>query len=63
MRAVREGDRKLVIEGNHTFLYDVRRDPGERNDLARLHPELVRALKLKLDGWERDVDAEAARRK
>lgn len=63
MRAVRDGDRKLVIEGNHSFLYDVRRDPGERSDLARLHPEWVRALTLKLDAWERDVDAEAARRK
>lgn len=63
MRAVRDGDQKIVIEGNHTFLFDVRRDPGERNDLARLQPRVVRALKLKLDAWERDVDAEAARRK
>lgn len=63
MRAVRDGDQKIVIEGNHTFLFDVRRDPGERNDLARLQPKVVRALKLKLDAWERDVDAEAARRK
>jgi hypothetical protein len=30
--------------------------------LARLHPEWVRALTLKLDAWERDVDTEAARR-
>lgn len=63
MRAVRDGDQKIVIEGNHTFLYDVRRDPGERHDLARLRPQVVRALKLKLDAWERDVDGEAARRK
>lgn len=63
MRAVRDGDQKIVIEGNHTFLFDVRRDPGERSDLARLQPKVVRALKLKLDAWERDVDAEAARRK
>jgi arylsulfatase A-like enzyme len=63
MRAVREGDTKIVVEANHTFLYDVRRDPGERHDLARLQPNVVRRLTLKLQGWERDVDAEAARRK
>jgi arylsulfatase A-like enzyme len=63
MRAVRDGDTKLVVESNHTFLYDVRRDPGERRDMARLHPDVVRALTLKLQAWERDVDAEAARRK
>ncbi len=63
MRAVRDGDNKIVIEGNHLFLYDVRRDPGERNDMARLKPKLARAMKLKLDVWERDVDAEFARRK
>lgn len=63
MRAVRDGDNKIVIDGNHLFLYDVRRDPGERNDMARLKPELARAMKLKLDAWERDVDAESAKRK
>jgi arylsulfatase A-like enzyme len=63
MRAVRDGDTKIVIESNHTFLYDVRRDPGERNDQARLRPEVVRALTLKLEAWEREVDADAARRK
>jgi arylsulfatase A-like enzyme len=63
MRAVREGDTKLVVEANHMFLYDVRRDPGERRDMARQRPDLVRALTLKLQAWEREVDAEAARRK
>jgi arylsulfatase A-like enzyme len=63
MRAVRDGDTKLVVEANHMFLYDVRRDPGERRDMARLHPDVVRALTLKLQTWERDVDADAARRK
>ena len=63
MRAVREGDAKIVVEANHTFLYDVRRDPGERHDMARVQPDVVRRLTLKLQGWERDVDADAARRK
>ena len=63
MRAVREGDIKIVVEANHTFLYDVRRDPGERHDMARVQPDVVRRLMLKLQAWERDVDTEAARRK
>ena len=63
MRAVREGDTKIVVEGNHTFLYDVRRDPGERHDMARVQPDVVRRLTLKLQAWERDVGTEAARRK
>ena len=63
MRAVREGDTKIVVEANHTFLCDVRRDPGERHDLARVQPDVARKLTLKLQAWERDVDAEAARRR
>ncbi|MCA0375633.1 MAG: sulfatase-like hydrolase/transferase [Gemmatimonadetes bacterium] len=63
MRAVRDGDRKLVVEGNHMLLFDVRRDPGERRDLARLEPAAVRTLKQKLDAWERAVDAEARARR
>ena len=63
MRAVRDGDRKVVIDGNHTFLFDVRRDPGERHDLARQRPDVVRTLVQQLRAWERTVDAEAERRR
>jgi arylsulfatase A-like enzyme len=62
MYAVRDGDYKVVIDANHLFLYDVRTDPGERHDLARDRTDVARALRLKLDAWEKDVDAEAARR-
>lgn len=62
-RAVRDGDLKIVIDANHTFVYNVRRDPGERHDLARFRPEVARALKRKLDAWEKDVDAEFATRR
>ena len=62
MRAVRRGDLKLVVDGGHLFLFDVRRDPGERHDLARLRTADARALRLALDAWERDVDAEASGR-
>lgn len=63
MRAVRDGEHKIVIEGSNLFLYNVRRDPGERTDLARLRPDLARTLRLKLDAWESQVNAEAATRR
>lgn len=62
MFAVRRGDYKMVIDANHLFLFNVRTDPGERNDLARERTDVARALRLALNAWEKDVDAEAARR-
>jgi arylsulfatase A-like enzyme len=62
-RAARRGDLKIVSDATHTFLFDVRRDPGERRDLARRQPHDVRALSLLLAAWEQSVDAEAARRR
>jgi hypothetical protein len=38
----------------------VRKDPGERNDVARLHTDVARRLRLKLNAWEKEVNAEAA---
>ena len=32
-------------------LYDLQRDPWEKNDLALKEPERVRELKQKLDTW------------
>ncbi|MCE2901640.1 MAG: hypothetical protein ACK6DP_04240 [Gemmatimonas sp.] len=62
MYAVRRGDYKLVIDANHLLLFNVRTDPGERTDLAREGTDVARDLRLELDAWEKDVDAEAARR-
>ncbi|MDX2191712.1 MAG: sulfatase-like hydrolase/transferase [Gemmatimonadales bacterium] len=59
MLAVRRGDWKLVTDANHQFLFDVRRDPGERRDLARARPDSVRALRLALAAWEAEVGAGA----
>jgi arylsulfatase A-like enzyme len=62
MRAVRMGNLKLVTDANHSFLFDVQRDPGERNDLARARQAQVRTLRQRLDAWEREVNAEATGR-
>ena len=58
-KAVRRGDYKLLIDANHEFVFDVRRDLGERTDLAAQRQELARTLQQQLAGWEADVDAEA----
>jgi arylsulfatase A-like enzyme len=58
-KAVRRGDYKLLIDANHEFVFDVRRDLGERTDLAAERQELARTLQQQLAAWEADVDAEA----
>jgi arylsulfatase A-like enzyme len=62
-RAVRRGDMKLLLDGTLQLLFDVKRDPGERNDLAVQRPEVVRMLKPLIDAWEKDVDGEAGKEK
>ena len=60
-KAVRSGDWKLLVDGAVTriFLFDVKADPGERQDLFARRPEVVERLQQLLTEWERDVDAEA----
>ncbi|MBI2827642.1 MAG: sulfatase-like hydrolase/transferase [Acidobacteria bacterium] len=58
-KAVRKGDWKLVVDGNHTFVFDVRTDLSERHDLANRRQDIAQKLRLLLADWERDVDAEA----
>lgn len=60
-KAVRSGDWKLLIDGAVTrvFLFNVKADPGERQDLFARHPDIVQRLQKLLADWERDVDAEA----
>jgi arylsulfatase A-like enzyme len=62
-KAVRSGDVKLVIDGNHTFLFDIRADTGERRDLAGQRQDAAHKLRALLADWERDVDAEAKAQK
>jgi len=61
-RAVRRGDWKLLVDGDDLLLFNLRADIGERSDLARQRPEIVRALRKLLADWEKNVDAEAAAR-
>jgi arylsulfatase A len=61
-RAVRSGDWKLVVDGLHVFLFDVRRDIGERNDLAKHRQDVAQRLHPLLRRWEGEVEAEAKAR-
>jgi len=56
-RAVRSGDWKLFWEGQQLYLYDLRKDPGEVNDLTASHGEVVRRLRMAIEAWEKQVDA------
>jgi arylsulfatase A-like enzyme len=58
-RAVRQGDWKLVVDGNHVMLFDLRQDIGERNDLAGRRQDVARRLRPMLARWEEEVNAEA----
>lgn len=61
-RAVRQGDWKLLIDAGSfqpLFLFNLRADPGERNDLSFHHPEIVARLRPLIDTWEKEVEADA----
>ena len=60
-KAVRSGDWKLIVDGAVTriFLFNVKADPGERQDWFARRQDLVRRLRQLLAEWERDVDVEA----
>jgi arylsulfatase A-like enzyme len=58
-RAVRSGDWKLLVDGIWAFLFNVRTDPGERQDVFARENEVARRLRALLADWERDVDSES----
>ncbi len=60
-KAVRSDDWKLIIDGavTRTFLFNVKADPGERQDWFARRQDLVQRLQQLLTEWEREVDAEA----
>jgi len=53
--AIRHGDWKLIefFDTGAVELYDLGKDPGERNDLARSRPDQARRLHEALKAWRR----------
>lgn len=49
--AIREGDWKLLRGGDREYLYNLRDDIEETNNLAGKHPEVVARLRQKLKRW------------
>ena len=60
-RAVRQGEWKLLLDGDDVLVFNLAKDIGERNDLAkeRQGQEVARRLRPLITAWERDVDNEA----
>jgi arylsulfatase A-like enzyme len=58
--AVRRGDWKLVVDGPHSYVFNLRTDLSERNDLARSRQDLAQELQPLLAAWEASVNADAA---
>ncbi len=52
-------DWKVLLDGGQQLSSMCSRDPGERNDLAAQHPDIVTKLKAQIEAWEKDVDNEA----
>ncbi len=63
--AIREGDFKLVerYEDGRVYLYNLKEDIGEENDLADQQPEQVERMRHRLHDWYKTVDAEFLREK
>jgi arylsulfatase A-like enzyme len=58
-RAVRQGDWKLLLDAGDVLLFNLRKDVGEREDLAKERPDIARRLRPLITEWEKDVDSEA----
>jgi arylsulfatase A-like enzyme len=58
--AVRRGDWKVLVDGAHTYVFNLRTDMSERNDLAKWRQDIAQELHPLLIGWEASVDADAA---
>ncbi len=56
-KAVRKSSWKLLVQSKKTALYDLDKDLGEENDLARAEPRMLKRLEDELAVWEQEVSA------
>jgi len=54
-RAVRKGKWKYIRDGSIELLFDLSKDPGERDNLGYRHPEILAQLRETLAVWEREM--------
>ena len=57
--SLRRGDWKLIefLEDNSVALYNLKKDPGERTDVASKNPATAAKLRAELDAWQARVKA------
>ena len=60
--AARQGDWKLLIDGDDLLLFNLRDDIGERHDVSSQHPDIVAKLVPLIVKWQNGVDSEAKAR-
>lgn len=48
-------ERWRLVKRNKEELYDINTDPGQRNDLADQHPEIIMALHQEYEEWWEDI--------
>lgn len=62
---VRDGDWKLFVDhsGKNAQLFDIPNDPGEHQDVAAQHPDVVKTLTEKALAWVKTLPASPARDK
>ena len=53
---------KLIMNGGRSFLFNVRDDMEEDHDLTNRGQSETRQLRMLLDAWESEVNAEAQSR-
>ncbi len=54
--AIRAGQWKLLRGGAREYLYDLAADPGEKQNVADLHPEIANRLRAQLTAWCSELD-------
>jgi hypothetical protein len=56
-RAARVGNDKWVDSRKGKGLFDLGRDPGEKEDLSSKHPDRLARLKARFEEWKATMDA------
>ena len=60
-RAARVGEFKWVEAPELSGLFDLSRDPGEKNDLTTSQPETLSLVKSRWKNWMQEMEASAPR--